>query len=61
MLLVMVFFYKQKKVCIIGGGNTAVEEALYLANLASEVTLIHRKNTFRAEKIFQDKYTDSKM
>ena len=49
------FFYKQKKVCIIGGGNTAVEEALYLANLASEVTLIHRKNTFRAEKILQDK------
>lgn len=49
------FFYKQKKVCVIGGGNTAVEEALYLANIAAEVTLIHRRNTLRAEKILQDK------
>ncbi len=49
------FFYKNKKVCVIGGGNTAVEEALYLSNIASSVTLIHRRNKLRAEKILQDK------
>jgi thioredoxin reductase (NADPH) len=49
------FFYRNKKVCVIGGGNTAVEEALYLSNLASSVTLIHRRDTLRAEKILQDK------
>ena len=49
------FFYKNKKVCVVGGGNTAVEEALYLSNIASSVTLIHRRNKLRAEKILQDK------
>lgn len=49
------FFYKQKKVCVIGGGNTAVEEALYLSNIAAQVILIHRRDTLRAEKILQDK------
>lgn len=49
------FFYRNKKVCVIGGGNTAVEEALYLSNLAASVTLIHRRNSLRAEKILQDK------
>ncbi|MDR2212068.1 MAG: thioredoxin-disulfide reductase [Pseudomonadales bacterium] len=49
------FFYKGQKVAVVGGGNTAVEEALYLANIASEVTLIHRRDTLRAEKILQDK------
>jgi thioredoxin reductase (NADPH) len=49
------FFYKQQKVAVIGGGNTAVEEALYLSNLASEVHLIHRRDELRAEKILQDK------
>ena len=48
------FFYKNQKVVVIGGGNTAVEEALYLSNIASEVTLIHRRDTLRAEKILQD-------
>lgn len=52
------FFYRQKAVCVIGGGNTAVEEALYLSNIASSVTLIHRRDTFRAEKILQDKLKD---
>lgn len=47
-------FYKNQKVVVIGGGNTAVEEALYLSNIASEVTLIHRRDTLRAEKILQD-------
>lgn len=49
------FFYKNKKVCVVGGGNTAVEEALYLSNIASSVTLIHRRDSLRAEKILQDK------
>ncbi len=48
------FFYRNQKVCVVGGGNTAVEEALYLANIASHVTLIHRRDTFRAEKILID-------
>ncbi|MER2527185.1 MAG: thioredoxin-disulfide reductase [Candidatus Competibacter denitrificans] len=49
------FFYRNQKVAVIGGGNTAVEEALYLANIASEVTLVHRRQYFRAEKIMVDK------
>ena len=49
------FFYKNKPVAVIGGGNTAVEEALYLANIASHVTLVHRRDKLRSEKILQDK------
>ncbi|MDF1827417.1 MAG: thioredoxin-disulfide reductase [Legionellaceae bacterium] len=49
------FFYRNKNVCVIGGGNTAVEEALYLSNIAASVTLIHRRDTLRSEKILQDK------
>jgi len=49
------FFYKQQDVCVVGGGNTAVEEALYLANIASKVHLIHRRDKFRAEPILVDK------
>ncbi len=49
------FFYRNKPVAVIGGGNTAVEEALYLANIASHVDLVHRRETFRAEKILIDK------
>lgn len=49
------FFYKNQEVAVIGGGNTAVEEALYLSNIAKQVTLVHRRDTFRAEKILQDK------
>ncbi|MFC0141156.1 thioredoxin-disulfide reductase [Erwinia mallotivora] len=49
------FFYRNQKVAVIGGGNTAVEEALYLANIAAEVHLIHRRNSFRAEKILIDR------
>jgi len=49
------FFYRGRKVAVIGGGNTAVEEALYLANLASEVVLVHRRDALRAEKVLQDR------
>ncbi|WP_295659509.1 FAD-dependent oxidoreductase, partial [uncultured Haemophilus sp.] len=49
------FFYRNKPVAVVGGGNTAVEEALYLANIASEVHLIHRRDSFRAEKILIDR------
>ncbi len=48
------FFYKEKKVAVIGGGNTAVEEALYLSNIASEVILVHRRDVLRSEKILQN-------
>lgn len=48
------FFYKNQDVAVIGGGNTAVEEAIYLSNIARHVTLVHRRDTFRAEKIMQD-------
>ena len=48
------FFYKEKKVAVIGGGNTAAEEALYLSNIASEVVLVHRRDALRSEKILQD-------
>ena len=56
------FFYKNKEVIVVGGGNTAVEEALFLTNFASKVTLIHRKNKLRAEKILQDRlFNNSKI
>ena len=49
------FFYKNQEVAVVGGGNTAVEEALYLANICSKVTLIHRRDTFKSEKILIDR------
>lgn len=49
------FFYRNKKVAVIGGGNTAVEEALYLANIAAEVTVVHRRDQLRSEKILRDR------
>ncbi|EKE79841.1 thioredoxin-disulfide reductase [Idiomarina xiamenensis] len=52
------FFYRNQKVCVVGGGNTAVEEALYLSNIASEVHVIHRRDSFRAEKILVDRLRD---
>jgi thioredoxin reductase (NADPH) len=52
------FFYRNKKVAVIGGGNTAVEEALYLSNICSEVVLVHRRDSLRAEKMLQDKLFD---
>lgn len=52
------FFYRKQKVAVIGGGNTAVEEALYLSNIADHVTLVHRRDSLRAEKILQDKLMD---
>ncbi len=52
------FFYRDKKVAVIGGGNTAVEEALYLANIASHVTVVHRRDALRAEKILANRLLD---
>ena len=52
------FFYRGRKVAVIGGGNTAVEEALYLSNIAEEVVLVHRRDELRAEKILQDRLFD---
>ncbi len=52
------FFYRDQEVCVIGGGNTAVEEALYLSNIASKVVLVHRRDKFRAEPILVDKLND---
>jgi thioredoxin reductase (NADPH) len=52
------FFYRNRKVAVIGGGNTAVEEALYLSNIASEVHVVHRRDRFRSEKILADRLLD---
>jgi len=54
------FFYKNKEVIVVGGGNTAVEEALFLTNFASKVTLVHRRDTLRAEKILQERVFNNK-
>ena len=52
------FFYREQDVCVVGGGNTAIEEALYLSNIASKVTLVHRRDKFKAEAILIDKLHD---
>ena len=54
------FFYRNKEVAVVGGGNTAVEEALYLSNICSQVTLIHRRDALRSEKILQDRLFSKK-
>jgi cation diffusion facilitator CzcD-associated flavoprotein CzcO len=54
------FFYRDQEVCVVGGGNTAVEEALYLSNIASKVHLVHRRDKFRAEAIMIDKLMEGR-
>src|SRR4029079_3655255 len=53
------FFYRGKNVIVVGGGNTAVEESIYLANIASQVILVHRRGVLRAEKILQERLFDN--